>query len=106
MTKTLKNMIDELAKFDLNSGDDPRWVERRIKELKREADKEYNPYKIINVDNLIENIWEENKKNTELCIEIQKEALAEIIYGYTARIVHLIKEEVNNIKEKINYENY
>jgi hypothetical protein len=99
MTEKLKNMIDELAKFDLDSGDDPRWAERRIEELKRESDKENNPYRTINMYNLIEKIYKENKEISDSLRESSKSAFADILYDYTLVIINLIKDEASEVKE-------
>jgi hypothetical protein len=99
MTEKLKNMIDELAKFDLDNCDDPRWAEHRIKELKREADRENNPYRTINMYNLIEKIYKENKEVSDSLRELSKSAFADILYDYTLIIINLIKDEASDVKE-------
>jgi hypothetical protein len=99
MTEKLKNMIDELAKFDLDSGDDPRWAKRRIEELKRESDRENSPYRTINMYNLIEKIYKENKEISDSLREFGKSAFADILYDYTLVIINLIKDEASEVKE-------
>jgi hypothetical protein len=91
MTEKLKEMIDELSTFDLENCDDPLWAQHRIEELKRRADMEYHPYKMIDVYSLIEDIKKEYKDNARLLRDAGKNNDAHMLHDYTLIIINMIK---------------